>query len=136
MLSPYEELLSDINNQDPSLSYKNWGISINHSGVLEATGSITDFEKEFLEEKLNNSEELVSAINDFRANYLKFIESEPRGYGRYDVTGDNFSGIFDFREMLESSRSDEDFKKTWGYETNWLKLNDNILSQLKRNAPS
>ena len=61
---------------------------------------------------------------------------ENRGYGRYDVTADNFLGVFDFREMLESSRSNDDFKKTWEYETNWLKLNDNILSQLKRNATS
>jgi hypothetical protein len=36
--------------------------------------------------------------------------------------------------MLESSRSNDDFKRTWEYETNWLKLTDNILSQLKRSA--
>lgn len=136
MLSPYDALLSDIKNQVPSLTYKNWGISINQSGALEATGIITDFEKEFLEEKLNDSEELVSTIADFKSNFLKYIVPENRGYGRYDVTADNFSDVFDFKEMLESSRSNNDFKKTWEYETNWLKLNDNILSQLKRNAPS
>ena len=135
MLSPYDALLSDIKNQAPSLAYKNWGISINQSGALEATGIITDFEKEFLEEKLNDSEELVSTIADFKSNFLKYIVPENRGYGRYDVTADNFSDVFDFKEMLESSRSNNDFKKTWEYETNWLKLNDNILSQLKRNAP-
>ena len=136
MLSPYDALLSDIKNQVPSLTYKNWGISINQSGALEATGTITDFEKEFLGEKLNDSEELVSTITDFKSNFLKYIVPENRGYGRYDVTADNFSDVFDFREMLESSRSNNEFKKTWEYETNWLKLNDNILSQLKRNAPS
>lgn len=136
MLSPYDALLSDIKNQVPSLTYKNWGISINQSGALEATGAITDFEKEFLEEKLNDSEELVSTIADFKSSFLKYIVPENRGYGRYDVTADNFSDVFDFREMLESSRSNNEFKKTWEYETNWLKLNDNILSQLKRNAPS
>lgn len=134
MLSPYDALLSDINNQAPSLTYKNWGISINQSGTLEATGSITDLEKEYLEEKLNGSEELVSAIKDFKSNYLKYIGPESRGYGRYDVTNDNFADVFDFREMLESSRSNDDFKRTWEYETNWLKLTDNILSQLKRSA--
>ncbi|WP_462168351.1 hypothetical protein [Pseudoalteromonas lipolytica] len=134
MLSPYDALLSDINNQAPSLAYKNWGISINQSGTLEATGSITDLEKEYLEEKLNGSEELVSAIKDFKSNYLKYIGPESRGYGRYDVTNDNFADVFDFREMLESSRSNDDFKRTWEYETNWLKLTDNILSQLKRSA--
>lgn len=134
MLSPYDALLSDINNQATSLTYKNWGISINQSGTLEATGSITDLEKEYLEEKLNGSEELVSAIKDFKSNYLKYIGPESRGYGRYDVTNDNFADVFDFREMLESSRSNDDFKRTWEYETNWLKLTDNILSQLKRSA--
>ena len=136
MLSPYDSLLSDINRQNPSLAYKNWGIAINQSGALEATGTITGFEKEFLEEKLNDSKELVSTISDFKSNFLKYIVPENRGYGRYDVTADNFSDVFDFREMLESSRSNDDFKKTWEYETNWLKLNDNILSQLKRNATS
>ena len=101
----------------------------NQSGTLEATGSITDLEKEYLEEKLNGSEELVSAIKDFKSNYLKYIVPESR-YGRYDVTNDNFADVFDFREMLESSRSNDDFKRTWEYETNWLKLTDNILSQL------
>lgn len=40
---------------------------------------------------------------------------------------DNFLDVFDFREMFESLRSNDDFKKIWEYEINWLKLNNNIL---------
>lgn len=130
MFSPTTYYSQTLITQAPPLTYKNRGISINQSGTLQTTGSITDFEKEFLEQKLNQSEELVSAINDFKSSYLEYFVAENRGYGSYDV-----ADVFNFREMLESSRRNEDFKQTWEYETNWLKLTDNILSQLRRNAP-
>ncbi|MDN3378043.1 MULTISPECIES: hypothetical protein [unclassified Pseudoalteromonas] len=59
---------------------------------------------------------------------------EPRGWGNYRVNESNFAEVFDFREMLETLRSNEDFKGTWDYETNWLKLNDNVSAQLRNNA--
>lgn len=39
-------------------------------------GIIIDFEKEFLGEKLNDLEELVSIIIDFKFNFLKYIVFE------------------------------------------------------------
>ena len=135
MLSPYDSMMSDIIKEQPSLEHQNWGIAINRSGELEAIGSISDDEKAFLDEKLNSNKELVAAVNEFKSSYLEFIGAEYRGYGQYEVDESNFSEVFDFRQMLESSRSDEAFKKTWNYETNWLKLNDNLLSQLESNAP-
>ncbi|MCF7517706.1 hypothetical protein [Pseudoalteromonas sp. L21] len=134
MLSPYDRLMSDISQQQPALADKDWGIAINQSGKLEATGALTDNEKEFLETKLNNTEALASAINEFKSSYLKNIVFENKGWGRFNVTEENFADVFDFKEMLEASRSDEGFNKTWGYKTSWLKLYDNVSAQLSMNT--
>ncbi|NMM41960.1 hypothetical protein [Pseudoalteromonas arctica] len=134
MLSPYDKVMAELRSEQPSLANKSWGISINESGELTVTGSLNDDEKSIIAEKLNSNEELVTAVNDFKSNYLKYIKMEPRGWGKYDVNENNFAEVFDFREMLETSRSNEDFKGTWDYETNWLKLNDNVSAQLRSNA--
>ncbi|CAM4124957.1 hypothetical protein [Pseudoalteromonas ostreae] len=134
MLSPYDSVMAELRSEQPSLANKSWGIAINESGELTVTGSLNDDEKAIIAGKLNSNEELVTAVNDFKSNYLKYIKMEPRGWGNYDVNESNFADVFDFREMLESSRSSEEFKATWDYETNWLKLNDNVSAQLRSNA--
>ncbi|MBE0379643.1 hypothetical protein [Pseudoalteromonas prydzensis] len=134
MLSPYDSIMAELKSEQPALANKSWGIAINESGELVVTGSVNDDEKALIAEKLNSNEELVTAVNDFKSNYLKYIKMEPRGWGNYDVNESNFAEVFDFREMLETSRSSEDFKGTWDYETNWLKLNDNVSAQLRSNA--
>ncbi|MFK3862464.1 hypothetical protein [Pseudoalteromonas rhizosphaerae] len=134
MLSPYDSVMAELRSEQPSLANKSWGIAINESGELTVTGSLNDDEKAIIAEKLNSNDELVTAVNDFKSNYLKYIKMEPRGWGNYDVNESNFADVFDFREMLESSRSSEEFKATWDYETNWLKLNDNVSAQLRSNA--
>ncbi|MCK7458833.1 hypothetical protein [Idiomarina aminovorans] len=135
MFNQYSTIASELVGEQPSLLDKNWGISINQSGELEVSGTLTGDEKTFLEAKLNGNEEFVAAANDFKSNYLKYIDAEYKGWARYDVNADNFSEVFDLKEMVENSQGDEVFQKTWGKDFSWLELNDNISSQLRRHAP-
>lgn len=134
MLSPYDAVMAELASEQPALANKGWGISINQSNELEVTGSLSNDEKALIAEKLNSNEELVTAANDFKSSYLKYIDMEVRGWADYDVNEDNFAEVFNFKDMLESSRSDEDFNKHWDYETNWLKLTGNISAQLRSKA--
>ncbi|MDN3378044.1 MULTISPECIES: hypothetical protein [unclassified Pseudoalteromonas] len=42
MLSPYDKVMAELRNEQPSLANKSWGIAINESGELTVTGSVND----------------------------------------------------------------------------------------------
>ncbi|MCF6438424.1 hypothetical protein L1077_03135 [Pseudoalteromonas luteoviolacea] len=134
MTKQYKSIMSELNEQQPQLANKDWGISIAESGELQVTGSLTEDERTLVEQTLNNNDEFVAAANEFKSSYLKNIDMEVRGWARYDVNEENFSQIFDLKDMLDSSKADGEFKSAWGYESNWMKLHDNISSQLSSKA--
>ncbi|MCP1338096.1 hypothetical protein NJR55_00690 [Idiomarina sp. M1R2S28] len=139
MFSPYEQFMAELNQERPDLADSYWGISINKSGELKVSGSLSDADKEFLETRLNENEELVSSAQDFKDNFLKYISMESLGWGKYDANESNFDDIFDLKQMLENSRADEDYKRIWGKslenpELSYLELNDSISRQLRSNA--
>ncbi|OHU90198.1 MULTISPECIES: hypothetical protein [Pseudoalteromonas] len=134
MSKQFEGIMSDLHKQLPQLANKDWGIAITESGELHVTGSLTDDERTLVEKALNSNDEFVAAANDFKSSYLKYIDMEVRGWAKYDVNEDNFSQVFDLKDILDSSKSDEHFKKEWGYESNWMKLHDNISHQLSNKA--
>ncbi|NWO06697.1 MAG: hypothetical protein HLX50_13700 [Alteromonadaceae bacterium] len=139
MFSSYEQFMTELNREQPDLADSYWGISINKSGELEVSGSISDDDKEFLETRLNENEELVSAAQGFKDNFLKHIAMESLGWGKYDVNSSNFNEIFDLKQMLDSSKADEAFKELWTedlshLELNYLELNNSISRQLRSNA--
>ncbi|WP_440054253.1 hypothetical protein ACSLBF_15465 [Pseudoalteromonas sp. T1lg65] len=134
MTKQYERIMSELNEQQPHLANKDWGISIAESGELQVTGSLTEDERTLVEQTLNNNNEFVAAANEFKSSYLKYIDMEVRGWARYDVNEENFSQVFDLKDMLDSSKADDAFKSAWGYENNWMKLHDNISAQLSRKA--
>ncbi|RZM83864.1 hypothetical protein C3B51_05525 [Pseudoalteromonas rubra] len=134
MTKQFDQIMSELNVQLPQLANKHWGISVGESGELQVTGALTDDERTSVEQRLNENDEFVSAANEFKSSYLKYIDMEVRGWAQYDVNAENFSQIFDLKDMLDSSKSDDNFKSTWGYESNWMKLQDNITQQLSRKA--
>lgn len=134
MFSSYEQFMTELNRERPDLADSYWGISINKSGELEVSGSLSDDDKEFLETRLNENEELVSAAEDFKSNFLKYVSMESGGWGNYEVNDDNFVEIFDLKQMLDSSEGTEEFKYYWGKDFSFLELNENISSQLRSNA--
>ncbi|OHU86195.1 MULTISPECIES: hypothetical protein [Pseudoalteromonas] len=134
MTKQYEGIMSELNEQHPQLANKDWGISITESGELQVTGSLTEDERTLVEQTLNSNDEFVTAANDFKSSYLKYIDMEVRGWARYDVNEENFSQVFDLKDMLDSSKANDEFKSAWGYESNWMKLHDNISAQLSSKA--
>ncbi|NOU53148.1 hypothetical protein HG263_21850 [Pseudoalteromonas sp. JBTF-M23] len=134
MTIQYESIMSELNERKPQLANKNWGISITESGELQATGSLTEDERTLVEQTLNSNDEFVAAANDFKSSYLKYIDMEVRGWARYDVNEENFSQVFDLKDMLDNSKANDEFKSAWGYESNWMKLHDNISAQLSSKA--
>ncbi|WP_046004863.1 hypothetical protein [Pseudoalteromonas rubra] len=134
MTKQFDQIMSELNAQQPQLANKHWGISVAESGELQVTGALTDDERTLVEQRLNENDEFVSAANEFKSSYLKYIDMEVRGWAQYDVNAENFSQIFDLKDMLDSSKSEDNFKSAWGYESNWMKLHDNIAQQLSRKA--
>ncbi|MCF2908736.1 hypothetical protein L1285_10445 [Pseudoalteromonas sp. DL2-H2.2] len=134
MTKQYEEIMSELNEQQPQLANKNWGMSITESGELQVTGSLTEDERKLVEQTLNSNDEFVAAANDFKSSYLKYIDMEVRGWARYDVNEENFSEVFDLKDMLDNSKANDEFKSAWGYESNWMSLHDNISAQLSSKA--
>jgi hypothetical protein len=126
--------MSELNEQQPQLANKDWGISITETGELQVTGSLTEDERTLVEQTLNSNDEFVTAANEFKSSYLKYIDMEVRGWARYDVNEENFSQVFDLKDMLDNSKANDEFKNVWGYESNWMSLHDNIAAQLSSKA--
>ncbi|NRQ43137.1 hypothetical protein HRH59_11345 [Rheinheimera sp. YQF-2] len=134
MFSQYGKIMAEIASELPSLAGKNWGLSINQSGEPEVTGSLSDAEKALIAEKFTSNKDFVAAAKDFKSGYLKYTELSVRGWSNYDVNEENFSKVFDLKEILDNVQGNEAFKKAWGKDFSWLELNDNISAQLSRNA--
>ena len=134
MTKQYESVISELNEQQPQLTNKDWGISITESGELQVTGSLTEDERTLVEQTLSGNDEFVAAANEFKSSYLKYTDMEVRGWAKYDVNEENFSQVLDLKDMLESSKADDEFKSAWGYESNWMQLHDNISAQLNSKA--
>ncbi|MBE0379645.1 hypothetical protein [Pseudoalteromonas prydzensis] len=134
MFAQYDNIMAEIAAEQPSLANKDWGISISQSGELEVTGSINDKEKSLISEKLNDNGDFVVAAKEFKSSFLAHIDLGVRGWSSYDVNEDNFSKIFDLKEILDNSQGGTSFKQAWNKDFSWLELNDNISSQLSRNA--
>lgn len=134
MFAQYDNIMAEIAAEQPSLANKDWGISISQSGELEVTGSINDKEKSLISEKLNDNGDFVAAAKEFKSSFLAHIDLGVRGWSSYDVNEDNFSKIFDLKEILDNSQGGTSFKQAWNKDFSWLELNDNISSQLSRNA--
>ncbi|ATG77057.1 hypothetical protein [Pseudoalteromonas sp. 1_2015MBL_MicDiv] len=76
----------------------------------------------------------MAAANEFKSSFLEHIDLGVRGWSSYDVNEGNFSKTFDLKEILDNSQGGESFKQAWNKDFSWLELNDNISSQLRRNA--
>ncbi|NMM40848.1 hypothetical protein [Pseudoalteromonas arctica] len=133
MFNQYNSIMADIIAEEPSLASTDWGISINKSGELEVTGTLSDTDKMLISDKLNSNDDFVNAANEFKSSFLEHIDLGVRGWSSYDVNEDNFSKIFDLKEILDNSQGGESFKQAWNKDFSWLELNDNIFTQLTRN---
>ncbi|MFY8326234.1 hypothetical protein [Pseudoalteromonas sp. ZZD1] len=134
MFTQYDNIMAEIAAEQPSLANKDWGLSISQSGELEVTGSISDKEKSLISEILNNNGDFVAAANKFKSSFLEHIDLGVRGWSSYNVNEDNFSKIFDLKEILDNSQGKESFTQAWNKDFSWLELNDSISAQLRRNA--
>lgn len=134
MFSQYDNIMAEIKSKQPELVGKDWGISLNQSGELEITGKLSSDEKALILEKFNANEDFVSAAKDFRSGFLAHLDFGTMGWSDYDINENNFSKVFDLKEILDNSKGGEDFKKFWNKDFSWLELNDNISAQVKRNA--
>lgn len=134
MFSLYGTIMAEIATEQPDLADKSWGIAINKSGELEVTGSLSDDEKALIAEKFNGNEDFITAANDFKSSFLKYLDMGAGGWSNFDVNEDNFAKVFDLKELLDNSQGGESFKQAWNKDFSWLELNNNISSQLKRNA--
>lgn len=134
MFSQYEKIMDEIKSKQPELVSKDWGISLNQSGEPEITGKLSNDEKAFILETLNDNENFMSAAKDFRSSFLAHLDFGTMGWSDYDVNENNFSKVLDVKEILDNSQGGESFKKAWNKDFSWLELSDNISAQLKRNA--
>ncbi len=101
--------IEELEQSTPELASKSWGFSVDENDRLVAIGDITDTEKQAIEKVLNSDPKVVSAAKDIPNIFIEGQEYD-RGYdglgkywGKYDVTRENFSEIFDLKELLEKS---------------------------------
>lgn len=107
----YDMFMSELKQEHPDLAEKDWGFSVNSDGALEVSGNVTDDEKAYLEERLNNYTIFVNLAQDIKNGFLDYAQIEngtPNGvtkeWGDYDVTNENFSSIIDLRQLMEGEK--------------------------------
>lgn len=136
----YEKVSAGLYEQHPQLKNKSWGFSVDDTGKLVATGHLSQADKKLVEGVLNSNDKLVSAAQDFKANFLEGLEIE-RGssgtsqyWGKYDVNEDNFAELIDFKEMITQSSNNEIQREKTGYLLNKWDWTFNISDQLSARA--
>jgi len=105
----YQDFMLELRTTSPSLAQKDWGFSVDENDKLVVSGDITEDERIYLEEKLNENEELVRLAKDMPDILIKGMEydrgNDGKGqyWGKYDVTVENFKDIIDVKELLDAS---------------------------------
>ncbi|GHB55562.1 hypothetical protein GCM10008107_00330 [Psychrosphaera saromensis] len=105
----YQDFMLELRTNSPTLAQKDWGFSVDENDKLVVSGDITEDERIYLEEKLNENEDLVRLAKDIPDILIKGMEydrgNDGKGqyYGKYDVTVENFKDIIDVKELLDAS---------------------------------
>ena len=81
MQSHYQDFMSELEKSDPQLAQQEWGFSVEQSGQLVVNGSISDEDKTYLVEKLNENIELVQLAKQVPDVLMKGMAYD-RGAGR------------------------------------------------------
>ena len=140
MQSHYQDFMSELEKSDPQLAQQEWGFSVDESGQLVVTGSISDEDKAYLEEKLNENTELVLLAKQVPDVLMKGMaydrgaDGKANAWGKYDVNTENLKDVLDFREVLESTYTERDDISYFKGNFNTFEFAENVASQLKRNA--
>ncbi|TMP28071.1 hypothetical protein CWB99_01175 [Pseudoalteromonas rubra] len=141
MSAEFAKVTKEIEQLSPGLSDKDWGFSVNEDGALVVSGDdLTDSEKQLLEEKLNENEELVALAKTFQDTMMEGIDllkgpNESGDYwAKYDINRSNFADIIDFKALMEESSQSDAQVKLGDARLNQFTLVDSIGGQLQRNA--
>jgi hypothetical protein len=105
----YQDFMLELRTNSPSLAQKDWGFSVDENDKLVVSGDITEDERIYLEDKLNENEDLVRLAKEVPDILIKGMEydrgNDGKGqyWGKYDVTVENFKDIIDVKELLDAS---------------------------------
>ncbi|MBD1583248.1 hypothetical protein [Pseudoalteromonas sp. S16_S37] len=140
MQSHYQDFMSELQKSDPELAKLEWGFSVDEGGQLVVSGPISDENKAFLEEKLNENTELVQLAKQIPDVMMKGLaydrgaDGKANAWGKYDVNTENLKDILDFREVLDSTYTEQDDISYFKGNFNTFEFAENVASQLKRKA--
>ncbi|MCG7534573.1 hypothetical protein [Pseudoalteromonas sp. OOF1S-7] len=141
MSAEFAKVKQEIDQLAPGLNDKAWGFSVNEAGALVVSGDdLTDSEKQLLEHKLNESQELVALAQTFQDTMMEGVEllngPNERGdyWAKYDINRSNFADIIDFKALIEQSSQDNEQVRLGEARLNQFTLVDNIGEQLQCNA--
>ncbi len=131
------DLVSQLEQSQPSLANKDWGFSVNEENKLVATGNISENEKLAIETAFNSNEKVVRVAKQIPDIFLEGQEYD-RGYdgkgdswGKYDVTRENFSEVIDLKALLDDSYFGDHKEKGYLHVFNF---GDGLRAQLANNA--
>jgi hypothetical protein len=105
----FQLFMNDLETDSPTLAQKDWGFSVDENDKLVVSGDITEDERIYLEEKLNENEDLVRLAKEVPDILIKGMEydrgNDGKGqyWGKYDVTQENFKDIIDIKELMDAS---------------------------------
>ncbi|MCF2908485.1 hypothetical protein L1285_09125 [Pseudoalteromonas sp. DL2-H2.2] len=141
MSAEFAKVEQEVERLAPRLNDKAWGFSVNEAGALVVSGDdLTDSEKQLLEHKLNENQDLVALAQAFQDTMMEGIEllkgpNEGGDYwAKYDINRSNFADIIDFKALMEQSSQDNEQVRLGNARLNQFTLVDNIGEQLQRNA--
>ncbi|WP_299269674.1 hypothetical protein [uncultured Psychrosphaera sp.] len=136
----YQAFMNELETTSPSLAQKDWGFSVDENDKLVVSGDITEYERIYLEDKLNQNEELVRLTKEVPDILIKGMEydrgNDGKGqyWGQYDVTQENFKDIIDVKELLDKSYTTKEMGFFAANNVDLIKYQDNLRGQLQLRA--
>lgn len=134
----FNKVRDEIENDLPALKDKDWGYSVDKKGKLIALGNISEDERSFIEEKLNQDDRFVRLNQNIPETLTKGLEYEraatgsSKHWGKYDVTSENFKDVIDMKSLLKSTEGA--YADTFYNNVDFFSYEKNMTAQLAKNA--
>lgn len=134
----FDKLNQEVQLEQPELSKKQWGFSVDENDRLVVSGNLTTQERDYLETKLNDNEKLTRLAKEIPTTIIEGLEHDrsfngkSKYLGKYEVSRENFAGIIDIKQLIASTEGNN--SRFFDSQVDYFQYQRELQSQLAEKA--
>lgn len=134
----FDKLNQEIQLEQPELSKKQWGFSVDENDRLVVSGDLTTQERDYLETKLNDNEKITQLAKEIPTTMIEGLEHDrsfngkSKYLGKYEVNRENFADIIDIKQLIASTEGNN--SRFFDSQVDYFQYQRELGSQLAEKA--